>query len=109
VKHGSKVMPCMAYKSCQTTWKRLGTRMGSITISKLDDDLESRLRLRAARHGRTTEDEVRDILQEALSGPVNKPNYRDLGERIHARFAAVGGLELQQSRSSATSAAKLFK
>lgn len=83
--------------------------MGSITISKLDDDLESRLRLRAARHGRNMEDEVRDILQEALFGPVNTSNYGDLGERIHARFAAVGGLELQQSISIATGAAKLFK
>lgn len=83
--------------------------MGRITISKLDDDLESRLKLRAGKHGRTMEEEAREILEEALAGPVNTSNYRDLGETIHARFAAVGGLELQHSRSIATAPAKLFK
>lgn len=82
--------------------------MGSITISKLDDDFESRLRLRAAKHGRSMEDEARDILQEALSVQVNTSNPRHLGERIHARFAAVGGLKLKHSRSIATGPAKLF-
>src|SRR6267142_2016750 len=41
--------------------------MASITIRQLDDDLKKRLRLRAARHGRSMEDEVRTILRGAAA------------------------------------------
>jgi len=41
--------------------------MGSITIRNLDDSLKSRLRVQAAVHGRSMEDEARDILRSALS------------------------------------------
>src|SRR5215470_10526371 len=39
--------------------------MASITIRQLDDALKRRLRLRAARHGRSMEDEARVILRDA--------------------------------------------
>ncbi|MGZ3360179.1 MAG: FitA-like ribbon-helix-helix domain-containing protein, partial [Xanthobacteraceae bacterium] len=39
--------------------------MASITIRQLDDDLKQRLRLRAARNGRSMEDEARTILGAA--------------------------------------------
>ncbi|MPZ57033.1 MAG: bifunctional phosphopantothenoylcysteine decarboxylase/phosphopantothenate--cysteine ligase CoaBC [Rhizobiales bacterium] len=39
--------------------------MASLTVRKLDDALKTLLRLRAARHGRSVEDEVRTILREA--------------------------------------------
>ena len=42
--------------------------MASITIRGLDDDLKQRLRLRAARHGRSMEDEARTILREMAAG-----------------------------------------
>ncbi|MBR1216699.1 bifunctional phosphopantothenoylcysteine decarboxylase/phosphopantothenate--cysteine ligase CoaBC [Bradyrhizobium sp. U87765 SZCCT0131] len=41
--------------------------MASLTIRKLDEALKAELRLRAARHGRSVEDEVRVILREAAS------------------------------------------
>jgi phosphopantothenoylcysteine decarboxylase/phosphopantothenate--cysteine ligase len=41
--------------------------MASITIRQLDEDLKQSLRLRAARHGRSMEDEVRTILREAAT------------------------------------------
>jgi phosphopantothenoylcysteine decarboxylase / phosphopantothenate---cysteine ligase len=41
--------------------------MASITIRRLDDDLKKRLRLRAARHGRSMEDEARTILHSAAA------------------------------------------
>jgi len=41
--------------------------MASMTIRDIDDSLKARLRLRAAKHGRTMEDEARDILRAALS------------------------------------------
>jgi phosphopantothenoylcysteine decarboxylase / phosphopantothenate---cysteine ligase len=39
--------------------------MASLTVRQLDDKLKTLLRLRAARHGRSMEDEVRVILKEA--------------------------------------------
>ena len=41
--------------------------MASLTIRKLDDAIKAELRLRAAQHGRSVEDEVRNILREAAS------------------------------------------
>jgi phosphopantothenoylcysteine decarboxylase / phosphopantothenate---cysteine ligase len=41
--------------------------MASITIRQLDDDLKRRLRLRAARNGRSMEDEARTILRRAAA------------------------------------------
>jgi phosphopantothenoylcysteine decarboxylase / phosphopantothenate---cysteine ligase len=49
--------------------------MASLTIRKLDDAIRDELRLRAARNGRSVEDEVRVILREAAqqSPPVVAP------------------------------------
>ena len=41
--------------------------MASLTVRQLDDSLKKLLRLRAARHGRSMEDEVRVILREAAA------------------------------------------
>ena len=41
--------------------------MASITIRQLDEDLKQRLRLRAARNGRSMEDEARTILRQAAA------------------------------------------
>lgn len=66
--------------------------MASITIRNFDDGLKSRLRIQAAIHGRSMEDEARDILRSVLSRhPQPAPN---LAETIHRRFAALGGVEL---------------
>lgn len=43
--------------------------MASLTIRKLDETLKAQLRLRAARNGRSVEDEVRFILRGAASDP----------------------------------------
>lgn len=67
--------------------------MASLTVRGLDQETKSRLRLRAARHGRSMEAEVRAILHEVLSGAEATP-AAGLGSRIHARFAALGGLEI---------------
>jgi phosphopantothenoylcysteine decarboxylase / phosphopantothenate---cysteine ligase len=57
--------------------------MASITIRQLDDDLKRRLRLRAARNGRSMEDEARTILRNAASLDDDKGEARD-GARQHA-------------------------
>lgn len=66
--------------------------MASITIRRLDDDLKERLRLRAARHGRSMEDEVREVLRTTLATEVSEPD--NLAERIRRRFEPLGGVEL---------------
>ena len=66
--------------------------MASITIRNLDDPLKARLRIQAAVHGRSMEDEARDILRSALSRePTRQGN---LATAIRARFAPLGGVEL---------------
>src|SRR6185312_3292229 len=41
------------------------TSVASLTVRQLDDKLKRQLRLRAAKHGRSVEDEVRTILRSA--------------------------------------------
>lgn len=43
--------------------------MANLSVRKLDDETYARLRVRAARHGVSMEEEVRRILSEAVSGP----------------------------------------
>ncbi|MEP7363977.1 MAG: plasmid stabilization protein [Acidobacteriota bacterium] len=66
--------------------------MASITIRRLDEKTKERLRAQASRHGRSMEEEAREILKEGVSAKTDTLN--DLGESIHRRFAALGGLEL---------------
>ena len=67
--------------------------MASITIRKLDDDLKQRLRVRAAEHGHSMEQEARDILEAALDGPAR--TGEELVRRIRARVEPYGGFELE--------------
>ena len=67
--------------------------MASITIRDIDEKLKSRLRIRAARHGRSMEDEARDILRSALSREPTQSH--GLLEAIRARVEALGGVELE--------------
>lgn len=62
--------------------------MAQLVVRNLEDDIKAKLQRRARRHGRSTEDEVREILRNAVKsedGP--RP---PLGTRIAARFAKVG-------------------
>ena len=65
--------------------------MASITIRNLDDALKAKLRIRAARLGRSMEEEVRVILKDALA---QEDTPKSLGESIHRRFANLGGFDL---------------
>jgi plasmid stability protein len=65
--------------------------MGSLTIRNIDDAVKRRLRVRAAEHGRSMEEEVREMLRQVVGGGAPA---RDLGQEIHRRFAALGGVEL---------------
>lgn len=67
--------------------------MASITIRNLDDDVKTRLRVRAAENGRSMEEEARVILREAV-GREEEP-AKGLGTAIHERFKPFGGVELE--------------
>ncbi len=47
--------------------------MASLTVRKLDDEIKAALKLRAAKSGRSVEDEVRVILREAAETPAASP------------------------------------
>lgn len=65
--------------------------MATVTVREIDDEVRAGLRMRAARHGRTLEDEVREILRRAVAEPRSS---RGLGTRIYERFAPHGGVDL---------------
>lgn len=58
--------------------------MASITIRNLEDDIKQRLRVCAAEHGRSMEEEARDILRRVM-GDGAPP--RNLAAAIRARVA----------------------
>ena len=66
--------------------------MASLTIRNLEDPLKVRLRVRAAHHGRSMEEEVRHILRAALAEETQTAPH--LGEAIRQRFAPFGGVDV---------------
>lgn len=68
--------------------------MATMTIRNIDDRLKARLRVRAAEHGKSMEDEARDILRAALSAEAPTPS--NLVQSIRARIAPLGGVELPE-------------
>ncbi len=71
--------------------------MASLTIRNLEDSLKESLRVRAARHGRSMEEEARQVLRQSLLRESSAPG---LGTRIAGRFEDVGGVELPVVRRS---------
>jgi plasmid stability protein len=70
--------------------------MATLTIRQLDEKTKTRLRVRAAHHGRSMEEEAREILRSALT--ASTPVKRNLAEAIHRRFAIFGEIELESPR-----------
>ena len=73
-------------------YQRYHSLMASLQIRKLDDPTKSRLRTQAAQHGRSMEEEAREILRSALAQP--KAKQGNIAEAIRRRFAPFGGVEL---------------
>lgn len=67
--------------------------MASITVRNLDANVKTRLRVRAARHHRSMEEEVRIILRDAVNDARSGP--RDLAKFTRECFAPLGGVELE--------------
>jgi plasmid stability protein len=67
--------------------------MATLTIRDLDDTLKRSLRLRAAGHNRSMEEEARQILRDALRASTEPPV--DMVTRLRARFAGLGDVQLE--------------
>lgn len=71
--------------------------MATMTIRNLDETTQANLRLLAASHGCSMEEEARHILSRAVNAPMPAEG---LGSRLHRRFAALGGVELERHELS---------
>ena len=67
--------------------------MASLTIRNLDEKTWARLRIRAAQHGRSMEEEARMLLRAALTEDSHARG--NLAEKIGARFRRFRGLALR--------------
>ena len=67
--------------------------MASITIRDLDDTVKRKLRLRAAQHGRSMEEEARNILRAAVVETAKPPE--NLAVALRRLFEPLGGVELE--------------
>jgi len=65
----------------------------ALTIRKLDPKLKQKLRVRAAQHGHSMEEEAREILAAALA--TGERSSKPLVESIRARFAHAGFVDLE--------------
>jgi antitoxin FitA len=66
--------------------------MAALSIRDLDDSVTGRLRLRAARNGRSVEAEIRAILTSAVADEAAPRT--DLFQALTERFARLGGVDI---------------
>jgi plasmid stability protein len=62
--------------------------MAQLVVRQLDDEVKEKLQRRARRHGRSTEEEVREILRNAVRTEGGKRS--PMGSSIAARFHGLG-------------------
>ena len=72
--------------------------MAALTIRNIDDSIKAGLRVRAALHGRSMEEEARRILAQALRETDTASAERALGSRLHEHFAGLGDVTLPTRR-----------
>jgi plasmid stability protein len=73
--------------------------MATILIRGVEEAVKARLRLRAARHGRSMEEEARQILKIGLATEGSgEPN---LAQSIRQHMEPIGGIELKLPRREA--------
>ncbi len=66
--------------------------MASITIRNLDDEVKTRLRVHAAEHGRSMEEEARVILRKAVGRDPESGNLATIARSI---FGPTNGVDLE--------------
>jgi len=82
--------------------------VASIIIRRLDETLKARLRVKAAHHGRSMEEEAREILRNSLQAE-QPPKQPDLASAIRRHFARLGGVDLTLPRREAVRRPPKFK
>ena len=70
--------------------------MAAVTVRNIPEETHRALKLRAARNGRSTEAEIRRILEDAVSAQTTA----GLGSKLAARGRRFGGIELNITRDS---------
>lgn len=79
--------------------------MAVVTVRNLPEQTHRALRLRAAQHGRSTEAEIRVILEEAV-----RPEGRvKIGSALAAFGQRLGGLDLHIARDESSPRAASFE
>ena len=74
--------------------------MAQFVVRNLEEEVKARLQRRAARHGQSMEEEVRDILRNALKD--EETPARGLGTEIASMFNKIGlEADLAELRGSA--------
>lgn len=64
--------------------------MTPLTVPNLEEDVRDKLEELARSHGRSVEEEARDILRDAVLSAKPPAPVQGLGSRIAARFAGIG-------------------
>ncbi len=79
--------------------------MSAVTIRNIPDETHRALKLRAAQHGRSTEAEIREILEEAV-----RPKERiKVGSALAAFGEQLGEIELQVVRDRTPTEPAVFE
>ena len=79
--------------------------MAAVTVRNLPEETHRALKLRAAQHGRSTEAEIREILENAV-----RPKARlKIGSELAAFGKRFGGLDLNISRDQTPDEPALFE
>ena len=91
--HDSGIIDCTAIIDYNSSLLQpRSAAIASITIRNLDDDIKQRLRVRAAEHGRSMEEEARDILRRVMSDATSP---RDLAAAIRTRVSPGARTDLE--------------
>lgn len=77
--------------------------MSSVTVRNLPEATHRALKLRAAQHGRSTEAEIRNILQSAVQPKLG------IGSALAAIGHRLGGIEVDLRRDPTATAAATFE
>ena len=79
--------------------------MSVVTVRNLPEETHRALKLRAAQHGRSTEAEIREILEEAV-----RPRTRvKIGSELAAFGQSFGGLDFNDTRDQAPTDPAVFE
>jgi plasmid stability protein len=79
--------------------------MSVVTVRNLPEETHRALKVRAAQHGRSTEAEIREILEQA----VRPPTRVKIGSALTAFGQRFGGLDLDITRDPAPTEPATFE